>query len=257
MSDTSPHSENRPLTAFAIVIGTVFLFASSDVLTKHLATRYPVELIMAIRSVVGLLLILAFFWPRRFLFGESMFGRTLIWLLCCILLSILPAAAQQRAIRPVDQILSSSNKQALVIGNSAYEYTSPLRNPPNDAKEIAKTLRRLRFEVKTLLDADQHKMEQAINDFGNNLRSKKGIDLFYYAGHGVQVQGENYLLPIDIIPQTAADVRYDAVPVGKLLGQMEEADNNMNLVILDDCRRGWSRSKHNPNYNFGGLIPIF
>ena len=61
MSDTSPKSENRPLTAFAIVIGTVFLFASGDILIKYLTTRYPVELIMAIRSVVGLLLILAFF----------------------------------------------------------------------------------------------------------------------------------------------------------------------------------------------------
>ncbi len=165
-----------------------------------------------------------------------MFGRTLVWLLCYFLLSILPAGAQKRAIRPVDQIPSPSNKQALVIGNSAYEHTSLLRNPANDAKEIAKTLRRLGFEVKTLLDANQRKMEQVINDFGNNLRRKKGIGLFYYAGHGVQVQGENYLLPIDIIPQTAADVRYDAVPVGKLLGQMEEADNNMNLVILDACR---------------------
>ena len=64
MSDTSHHSKNRPLTAFAIVIGTVFLFASGDILIKYLTTRYPVELIMAIRSVVGLLLILAFFWPR-------------------------------------------------------------------------------------------------------------------------------------------------------------------------------------------------
>ena len=69
MSDTPPKSENRPLTAFAIVIGTVFLFASGDILIKYLTTRYPVELIMAIRSVVGLLLIFAFFWPRM--------GRTL------------------------------------------------------------------------------------------------------------------------------------------------------------------------------------
>ena len=103
-----------------------------------------------------------------------MFGRTLIWLLCYSFLFVLPAAAQQRAIRPVDQIPSPSNKQALVIGNSAYEHTSLLRNPANDAKEIAKTLKRLNFEVKTLLDANQRKMEQAINDFGNNLRSKKG-----------------------------------------------------------------------------------
>ena len=83
-----------------------------------------------------------------------MFGRTLVWLLCYFLLSILPAAALQRAIRPVDQIPSPVNKQALVIGNSAYEHTSLLRNPANDAKEIAKTLRRLGFEVKTLLDTD-------------------------------------------------------------------------------------------------------
>ena len=69
MSDTYLKSENRPLTAFAIVIGTVFLFASSDVLTKHLATRYPVELVMAIRYLVSLMLILTFFWP--------VMGRTL------------------------------------------------------------------------------------------------------------------------------------------------------------------------------------
>ncbi len=102
-----------------------------------------------------------------------MFGRTLVWLLCYFSLFILPAVAQQRAIRPVDQIPNPANKQALVIGNSAYEHTSPLRNPANDAKEIAKTLRRLGFEVKTLIDADQRKMEQAISTFGNNLRRKK------------------------------------------------------------------------------------
>ena len=67
-----------------------------------------------------------------------MFGRTLVWLLCYFLLSILPAAAQQRAIRPVEPNSDSSVKQALIIGNSAYEHTSQLRNPANDAKEIAK-----------------------------------------------------------------------------------------------------------------------
>ena len=85
-----------------------------------------------------------------------MFGRTLVWLLCYFSLFVLPAAAQQRAIRPVEQIPSPSNKQALVIGNSAYEHTSLLRNPANNAKEIAKTLRRLGFEFITLLVAYQH-----------------------------------------------------------------------------------------------------
>ncbi len=91
-----------------------------------------------------------------------MFGRTLIWLLCYSFLSILPAAAQQRAIRPVDQIPSPGNKPALVIGNSAYEHTSLLRNPANDAMAISKTLRQLGFSVKTLLDLDQRQMEQSI-----------------------------------------------------------------------------------------------
>ena len=95
-----------------------------------------------------------------------MFGRTLVWLLCYSFLSILPAAAQQRAIRPVDQIPSPSNKQALVIGNSAYEHTSPLRNPANDAMAISKTLRQLGFSVRTLLDVDQRQMEQSIKYFG-------------------------------------------------------------------------------------------
>ena len=88
-----------------------------------------------------------------------MFGRTLVWLLCNFLLSILPAVAQQRAIRPVDQIPSPANKQALVIGNSAYEHTSPFHNPANDAMAISKTLRQLGFSVKTLLDVDQRQME--------------------------------------------------------------------------------------------------
>ena len=133
-----------------------------------------------------------------------MFGWTLVWLLCYFLLSILPAAAQQRAIRPVDQIPSPANKQALVIGNSAYEHTSPFHNPANDAMAISKTLRQLGFSVETLLDVDQRQMEQSIRYFGNKLRKAKGVGLFYYAGHGMQVDGENYLLPVDISPNTAS-----------------------------------------------------
>ena len=78
-------------------------------------------------------------------------------------------------------------------------------------------------------------MERAISEFGRRLRGG-GIELFHYAGHGMQVDGENFLLPVDIDPSTEADVHYDAVPVGKLLGQMEAAGNGMNIVILDACR---------------------
>lgn len=143
--------------------------------------------------------------------------------------------AEERAIRPTEQNLEAS-KQALVIGNSAYTHTSPLQNPVNDAQAVSKTLRQLGFSVTTLLDTDQRAMEATIAMFGSSLRKFDGVGLFYYAGHGMQVDGENYLLPIDINPKSEADIRYDAVPVGKLLGQMEAAGNSMNLVILDACR---------------------
>ena len=86
-------------------------------------------------------------------------------------------------------------------------------------------------------------MEKAIRTFGDEFRSRRGVGLFYYAGHGMQFDGENYLLPTDINPSTKDDVRYDAVPLGKMLAQMHAADNAMNVVILDACRNNpFSRS---------------
>ncbi len=154
----------------------------------------------------------------------------MIW----VLMNLTVVAAQERAAtRPTDP---GGSKQALVIGNSAYTHTSPLKNPVNDAKAIGSTLQQLGFEVTTLLDVNQRQMEQALRRFGSRLRDQNGVGLFYYAGHGMQVSGENYLLPVDINPSTETDVRYDAIPVGKLLGQMEAAGNGMNIVILDACR---------------------
>jgi hypothetical protein len=79
-------------------------------------------------------------------------------------------------------------------------------------------------------------MDQAIREFGIDLRQNNGVGLFFYAGHGMQIDGENYLLPTNINPSNETDVSYDAIPVGKLLGQMEVAGNGMNIVILDACR---------------------
>ena len=150
-----------------------------------------------------------------------------------LLLLIMPTSwAQERAIRPVE----TNVRQALVIGNSKYTHTGPLRNPANDAEAISSTLKQLGFNVMTLTDADQRQMDQAIRKFGADLRGSNGVGLFYFAGHGMQIEGENYLLPTDINPSNEFDVTYDAVPVGKLLGQMEVAGNGMNVVILDACR---------------------
>jgi hypothetical protein len=175
----------------------------------------------------------------------------MIW----VLMNLTVVAAQQRAIRPTQKASPTPVRQALIIGNSTYDHTSPLRNPTNDARAISQTLSRLGFEVETLTDVNQRQMEQAINQFGDKLRNRRGVGLFYYAGHGMQVRGENYLLPIDINPRSAADIRYDAVPVGKLLGQMEEAANGMNLVILDACRNNpFNRNFRSTNQGLAQVI---
>ena len=120
-----------------------------------------------------------------------------------LLLLIVPATwAQERAIRPVE----TNIRQALVIGNANYAHAGVLRNPANDARAIGKTLSQLGFQVTTLTDADERQMDQAIRKFGRQLRGNNGVGLFYYAGHGMQIDGENYLLPTDINPSNETDV---------------------------------------------------
>jgi hypothetical protein len=126
------------------------------------------------------------------------------------------------------------NRTALVIGNGAYK-NSPLRNPTNDAHDMSATLRRLEFKVTHLENANQRSMEDAIRRFGRQLR-KGGVGLFYFAGHGVQVNGRNYLIPIGAEIEKETDVKYEAVDAGRVLDEMYEARNGLNVVILDACR---------------------
>ncbi len=131
---------------------------------------------------------------------------------------------------------------ALVIGNAAYQ-TGRLRNPGNDAADMAGSLRQLGFEITLVRDANLRQMEDAIDQFIRRLR-RGGTGLFYFAGHGVQVAGENYLIPLGSRIDRPQDVRYEAVPAGRVLGAMEDAGNAVNIVILDACRnnpyaQGW------------------
>ncbi len=161
--------------------------------------------------------------------------RTLGGLLLLFLLLTVPALANERGVARTELAPEPNVKRlALVIGNSDY-VSSPLRNPVNDAVLMERTLQSLGFSVTALRNAEQREMERAIGEFGRRLRGG-GIGLFYYAGHGMQVDGENYLLPVDANPMSESDLRYEAVPVGKLLNQMADAGNGMNLVILDACR---------------------
>lgn len=129
----------------------------------------------------------------------------------------------------------ASARTALVIGNGKYT-DAPLSNPTNDATDMAVALRSLGFEVFAYTDLHQTAMKRAIREFGAKLRTKGGVGLFYFAGHGVQVKGINYLIPIGAKVDTEEEVEYESVEAGFVLAQMESAQNGMNIVILDACR---------------------
>lgn len=126
---------------------------------------------------------------------------------------------------------------ALVIGNSTYA-SGPLPNPANDAKLLGDTLRQLGFEVIARRNADQITMKRAIQEFGTRLdkAGPEAIGLFYYAGHGVQLNGRNYLIPTTARIEREADVEIEAVSADWVIEQMRYARNRLNIVILDACR---------------------
>lgn len=125
-------------------------------------------------------------------------------------------------------------KTALVIGNAAYK-GSLLKNPANDARGMAGALRQLGFNVKLYVNADYKSMYDAIRSFGREL-SRGGVGLFYYAGHGMQVKGTNYLIPVGADIAEEDEVRFNAVDANLVLSKMESAGNRTNIVILDACR---------------------
>lgn len=132
-------------------------------------------------------------------------------------------------------IVADENKRyALVIGNSDYEYAY-LKNPVNDAKALAEALSRLGFETQLLLDADQQTIEKQIDVLGKKIRSG-GTGLFYFAGHGVEVSGDNYLIPVGSQILSEQDVKYKAVALGQVMDRMQFANNSLNIIILDACR---------------------
>jgi hypothetical protein len=149
----------------------------------------------------------------------------------------------------ISQRQTSTKRVALVVGNSDYQHGTKLRNAVNDANDIAKTLRELNFEVILLTNANLRSMDQSLERFYRELQ-QGAVGLFYYAGHGIQVNGENYLIPVDARLARESEVNYETLPLGKLLAVMEESGNGIKIVILDACRdnpfgRSWTRSSNN------------
>lgn len=146
-------------------------------------------------------------------------------------------------------VLALEKRLALIIGNSNYVGTNKLPNPVNDASDMATALKKLGFDVMIYTDLNNKGMRQAINTFGEKLRDYQ-VGLFYYAGHGVQNEGNNYLVPVDAQPESKNEIEYECLDANRILTKMEDARTRTNIVVLDACRnnpldRSWSRGGDN------------
>jgi caspase domain-containing protein len=133
---------------------------------------------------------------------------------------------------------SAEKRIALVVGNAGYQNVAPLANAKNDATLIAETLRGVGFTLiggGAQVNLDKAGFDNAIQTFGRNLTGAD-VALFYYAGHGVQVRGSNYLVPVTANPVREADVDFQMVDVALILRQMEGSGTKLNIVVLDACR---------------------
>jgi hypothetical protein len=128
-----------------------------------------------------------------------------------------------------------TKRYALIIGNSDYKI-GPLRNPKNDANDMAASLKSLGFEVSLHINQGQEDMKRSIREFGDKITANKGVGLFFFAGHGLQVGGENYIIPVDAHIAKFADIETEAVNLNRITGEMAYAKNDMNIIILDACR---------------------
>ena len=129
---------------------------------------------------------------------------------------------------------SAELRTALVIGNGSY-LESPLNNPVNDARDMASVLKDCGFEVILRTNDNKAEMETAVRSFGQRLK-RGGVALFFYAGHGIQVRGVNYMIPVGAEVKGIEDIDARCVKIPQVLSAMEDAGNELNIVILDACR---------------------
>lgn len=143
-------------------------------------------------------------------------------------------------------------RHALVVGNAGYA-SAPLLNSVNDATAVAKVLEKAGFTVDLKINATQKQLQDAVSVFGDRLKAG-GAGLFYFAGHGVQIKGRNFLMPVGSDIRREDEVPYKAVDVQQVLDKMETAKNRINVVILDACRDNpFARSSRSGS---GGLSQV-
>src|SRR4030043_222860 len=164
-----------------------------------------------------------------------------LYILLFVLFIVSPLSGQSAS----QQSTRQDKRIALVIGNGNYT-EGILANPENDARSMTGVLRRLGFTVYPYENLYAGQVKKAIDDFGLKLKGNT-VGLFYYAGHGIQAKGYNYLIPVDAMLETEEQVEYDCVRADRILSLMENSGTKVNIIILDACRnnpfeRSWTRS---------------
>lgn len=155
--------------------------------------------------------------------------------------------------------LFGQDRVALVIGNNAYEQAKELYNPKRDAQSIASALTKAGYDVTTVLDGGNRDMVRALSRFCSNHKNAESA-IFYFAGHGMEVEGQNYLIPVDAYLEEKADLNLETLALKDVMDQMDDAGMGLKIVMLDCCRddpfRSVSRSWMNTRSMAGGLAEV-
>jgi uncharacterized caspase-like protein len=176
--------------------------------------------------------------PYRSSSWEVILTRHHFWHgLCCLFLmgaSLLHAQERNLSVSAPGAKADGKKRVALVIGNGNYA-DSPLKNPVNDARAMAASLREMGFEVILRENANLLQMDDAVREFGRRLE-RAHTGLFYFAGHGIQIKGRNFLIPVGANFEHEDEVSYRSLDAGQVLDKMDSAKTQVNLMVLDACR---------------------
>jgi uncharacterized caspase-like protein len=138
------------------------------------------------------------------------------------------------ALPPLAAQSAEPRRIALVIGNGAYK-SAPLKNPVGDAEAVAASLKQLGYDVTLRRDVGLFELIESLRDFSVRA-AKSAVRLLYYAGHGIQAKGRNYLLPVDVEPQGEEEIAAKAADVGEFIDRLSALKSGLNIVVLDACR---------------------
>ena len=172
---------------------------------------------------------------------------------------VIPPVAPPTSDSNTAPTIEVNRRVALIIGNEAYQNGKALRNPLNDAKAMQNSLQNLDFQVTTHSNTKLKEMRDAVREFGETLQ-EGDLALFYYSGHGIQVKGQNYLIPIDANLADRNDAKWETLGIHDVLAAMETSKNSLNILILDACRdnpfKSWSSTSDLGDDRGFAIVPV-